>query len=180
MRPAANRETAIAQITTGVEYGLHCLLFLVDPRGEAQQAGARDLAELQGVSPEYVAKLFTKLQKAGLVIATEGARGGFRLARRPEEISVLDVVVAIDGDKSLFECREIRERCVVAQELTSSSDRPLEVCSIHAIMLEAEARMREVLASHTLGEIASTVAAKVPVAYTDAIAKWLGARRAAR
>ena len=130
------------------------------------------------MSPEYVAKLFTKLQKAGLVVATEGAHGGFRLARKPEEISVLEVVRAIDGDKPLFECREIRERCVVASELPHS-DVPREVCSIHAIMLEAETRMREVLASHTLGEIAATVAAKVPAAYTDAIAKWLGERRPA-
>ena len=84
----------MAHITTGVEYGLHCLLYLVDPRGSADaapQASVRDLADLQGVPVEYVAKLFTKLQKAGLVVAAEGARGGFRLARPaggPPEIEV--------------------------------------------------------------------------------------------
>ncbi|MBE0777079.1 Rrf2 family transcriptional regulator, partial [Escherichia coli] len=48
-----------------------------------------------------------------LVAATEGVRGGFRLARPANEISVLDVVRAIDGDKSIFECREVRERCAI-------------------------------------------------------------------
>ena len=103
----------MAHITTGVEYGLHCLLYLVEPRDPGRTASVRDLADLQGVPVEFVAKLFTKLQKAGLVAASEGARGGFRLARNPQKISVLDVIVAIDGEKQLFECREIRGRCAV-------------------------------------------------------------------
>ena len=74
----------MAHISTGLEYGLHCLLFLVDPRRDVPPASARDLAELQGVSVEYVAKLFTKLQKADLVVATEGVCGGFRLARQAQ------------------------------------------------------------------------------------------------
>ena len=89
----------MAHITTGVEYGLHCLLYLADPLDQHRTASTRDLADLQGVPVEYVAKLFTKLQKAGLVVAAEGARGGFRLAREPRSISALDVVVAIDGNK---------------------------------------------------------------------------------
>src|ERR1700677_1561659 len=137
----------MAHITTGVEYGLHCLLYLVDTRPEAQQASVRDLAELQGAPVEYVAKLFTKLQKARLVVAAEGARGGFRLARPAEMITVLDVIVAIDGTKALFKCREIRDRCAVfGGHPPAWSTRG--ACSIHAIMLEAEARMREVLAAH--------------------------------
>jgi len=165
----------MAHITTGVEYGLHCLLFLVNPRDDAQQTSASDLAELQGVSAEYVAKLFTKLQKAGLVAASEGARGGFRLARKAGKISVLDVIVAIDGEKSLFDCREIRDRCAVF----GGKPPPWAtrgVCSIHAIMLEAETRMRDVLASHTLAEIATTVAAKTPPDFNDQIARWLANR----
>lgn len=162
----------MAHISTGLEYGLHCLLFLVDPRRDIPPASARDLAELQGVSVEYVAKLFTKLQKAGLVVATEGVRGGFRLARQADSISVLDVVTAIDGEKSLFDCREIRSRCALF------GDKPPAwatrgVCSIHAIMLEAETRMREVLASHTLADLAARVDSKAPPAFGQAVAKWL-------
>jgi len=162
----------MAHISAGLEYGLHCLLFLADPRCDVPPASARDLADLQGVSVEYVAKLFTKLQKAGLVVATEGVNGGFRLAREADSISVLDVVSAIDGEKALFDCREIRGRCALfGRKPPAWATRG--VCSIHAIMLEAEARMREVLASHTLADVAARVDAKAPPDFGEAVAKWL-------
>ena len=130
----------MTHITTGVEYALHCLLFLVDSDEEQPLASARDLAELQGVPADFVAKLFTKLQKAGIVAATEGVRGGFRLARAPATISVLDIVEAIDGQKPLFECRNIRSQCALFE-----GDTPdwatRGVCSIHAVMLEAEPKL---------------------------------------
>jgi Rrf2 family protein len=163
---------ALAYISAGVEYGLHCLLYLVHPRDEARPASARGLADLQGVPIEYVAKVFTKLQKAGLVTATEGAGGGFRLARDPEFIRVLDVIVAIDGEKPLFDCREIRGRCALF-EGRPPAWATRGVCSIHAVMLEAEARMREVLAAHTLADIAASVAAKASPSFSRQVASWL-------
>jgi Rrf2 family protein len=166
----------LAHISTGVEYGLHCLLYLVEPRDGA--ASARDLADLQGVPVEYVAKLFTKLQKAGLVLAAEGARGGFRLAREARSISVLDVIVAIDGEKPLFECREIRGRCAVfGSQPAPRATRG--VCTIHALMLEADRQMRQVLASRTLADIAADVAAKLPPGFDQQVAKWLADRASA-
>jgi Rrf2 family protein len=163
-------------ISTGVEYALHCLLFLVTPPGAKVEANVRDLAVLQGVSVEYLAKLFTKLSKAGLVIATEGARGGFALSRPAEEISFLDVVAAIDGQKPLFECREVRTRCAVFGSKTPAWATS-GVCSIHAAMLTAEMRMREELASHSLAELASQVAAKAPPSFGVQVATWIENRK---
>jgi len=165
----------MAHITAGVEYGLHCLLYLVGDTGEARTASARDLADLQGVPVDYVAKLFTKLQKAGVVAASEGARGGFRLARPAEAISVLDVVMAIDGEKPLFDCREIRGRCAIYE---GKSWTPRGVCAIHAVMLEAEARMREILATQSLAGIAAAVVAKAAPGFGEEIAQWLAERAA--
>jgi Rrf2 family protein len=166
-------------ISTGVEYGLHCLLYLVAPAKDAPAPSVRDLADLQGVPIEYLAKLFTKLSRAGLVVATEGVRGGFVLARPADEISFLDVVDAIDGDKHLFACREIRERCAVFD-----SEAPAwatkGVCSIHVIMLAAEQRMKDELACHSLAELAMQVAAKAPATFPDQIATWLTQRTSGR
>jgi len=163
-------------ISAGVEYGLHCLLFLVDHQGDGPPVSSRNLAELQGVSVEYVAKLFTKLEKADLVVATEGVSGGFRLARQARAISVLDVVTAIDGDKSLFDCREIRGQCALfGRKAPAWATRG--VCSVHAIMLQAETRMREVLALHTLADLAARVHSKTPPDFGQAVAKWLISRR---
>jgi Rrf2 family protein len=79
----------VALYGSSIEYGLHCLLYLVDASGEAK-ASSVDLAEFQGLSPSYVAKLFTQLKNAGLVAATEGSRGGYQLARAASDISVFD------------------------------------------------------------------------------------------
>jgi Rrf2 family protein len=165
----------MAHISTGVEYSLHCLLYLVDPLDEVQPASVRDLADLQGVSVEYAAKLFTKLQKAGLVVATEGARGGFRLARPARTISMLDVVVAIDGDKSLFDCRDIRGLCAVFNGKPAAWA-TRGVCAIHAVMLEADAAMRKVLASRTLVDVAATVASKAPSGFSKKLEEWFEER----
>jgi Rrf2 family protein len=163
-------------ISTGVEYALHCLLFLMSPSGGKVEATVRDLAVLQGVSVEYLAKLFTKLSKAGLVVATEGARGGFTLSRPAEEISFLDVVVAIDGQKPLFECREIRVRCAVFGSKTPAWATS-GVCSIHAVMLAAEERMRGELAGHSLADLASQVASKAPPSFGVKVATWMENRK---
>ncbi|WP_414449014.1 Rrf2 family transcriptional regulator [Burkholderia sp. 22PA0099] len=169
----------MAHISTGVEYGLHCLLYLIEPAPGMREASVRDLAELQGVPVDFLAKLFTKLHKAGLVIATEGAKGGFALARPAEQISVLDVVSAIDGDKALFECREIRDRCAVfegAKPAWATSG----VCAIHSVMQQAEKKMRESLASQSLAEIAGRVSSKAPRSFGPQVVKWFEDRANSR
>jgi Rrf2 family protein len=170
----------MSHISAGVEYGLHCLLYLTEAApGGVPEASVRDLAELQGVPADYVAKLFTKLHKAGLVIATEGAKGGFALARPASQISVLDVVTAVDGDKALFECREVRTRCAVFGD-AAPTWATSGVCSIHAVMQNAEKRMREALASQSLEDLAARTSAKAPRAFGPQVVKWLGGRAAGR
>jgi Rrf2 family protein len=169
----------MSHISTAVEYGLHCLLYLSEPAAGVHEASSKDLAELQGVPVEYLAKLFTKLSKAGIVVATEGVRGGFKLARPAAQISVLDVVHAIDGNKALFDCREIRGNCAVF------GDKPpvwatRGVCSIHAVMLDAERRMTEALAMHSLADLATRTIEKAPSEYGPQVVKWLAHRSSKR
>ena len=167
----------MAHLTASVEYGLHCLLGLIDA-GEAPRS-ARDLATFQGVSPTFAAKIFAKLEKAGIVIAAEGVRGGYRLARSPETISGLELIDAIEGRKPLFECQEIRTRCPLFE-----GDAPdwatRGVCSIHAVMLKAEKAMRDALASETLADIGARVERKAPSEFGADTRAWFERRIAAR
>lgn len=94
----------MAYITSSVEYAIHCLLFLVN--NEDKPLSSKDLAELQGVSPSFMAKIFPKLEKAGLVIAQEGVRGGYLLARSAHEISFLDIVNAIEGENRFLSAKK--------------------------------------------------------------------------
>ena len=159
---------------SGVECGLHCLLFLVAPP-DSGPPSTRDMAEYQGVSPSFVAKVFTKLQRAGLVTGSEGARGGFELARGSDQISVLDIVDAIEGDKPLFRCRDIRRNCILYGD-TPPPWATGGVCEIHAVMLKAEREMRASLARTTLADIAESTMRKIPAEHVERTRQWFGER----
>jgi Rrf2 family protein len=141
-----------------VEYALHVITQLARFAPEKPPSAAA-LAQFQGVPPAYLAKIMTRLEKAGLVVASEGKGGGYSLGRAPEAISFLDVADAIEGPKKLFECTEVRQRCVLyggqpPKSVTSN------VCAIHAVMLAAEQRMRAQLAATTIADIAVPLAEK--------------------
>lgn len=169
----------MSHISTGVEYALHCMLFLADLPADAPGASAKDLAELQGIPADFVAKLMTKLTKAGLVTAAEGIKGGFTLGKPPADISVLAVVDAIDGQKALFDCREIRSRCALF-EGSPPNWATKGVCSIHAVMLEAESSMRDALKHHTLADLGRRTAEKASATYAPAVVQWLNGRASNR
>jgi Rrf2 family protein len=90
----------MAFYSSGVEYGIHSLMCMVDAKGTEREMSVREMAELQGVPYDYLGKVFTRLSRAGLVISTEGKGGGFKLARPAELITVLDVAHAIGDDLS--------------------------------------------------------------------------------
>lgn len=72
-----------------------------------QPDGVRSAAELAArarLEPPTVAKLLKSLAQAGLVAATRGARGGYRLARPADEISLADIVAAMEGPIGVTEC----------------------------------------------------------------------------
>ncbi|MEB0090879.1 Rrf2 family transcriptional regulator [Pseudomonas sp. CCI4.2] len=162
--------------SAGVEYGIHCLIFLVGERGESREASVRELAELQGVPLDYLAKIFTKLAKANLVVATEGVRGGFKLAKPSDEISILDIVNAIDGRKLIFDCREIRGRCALFEG--SPPSWALEgSCAVHAEMSVAQDRMEEALAQQTILDLARKLGRKAPANFPVQVDQWINDRR---
>lgn len=167
----------MAHLTASVEYGLHCLLWLA---GSGEIAlSSRELAELQGVSPSFVAKIFPKLEKAGIVQASEGVRGGYRLARPAADISFLEVVDAIEGKKPLFDCQEVRGRCALFGEQPPSWA-TRGVCGIHAVVLRAEQAMRDELAKTSLADIAAATAAKAPPEFASDVTDWIESQFAAR
>jgi Rrf2 family protein len=163
----------MAHLTVSVEYGIHSLLWMVD--SDDTPLSCRDLAEFQGLSQSFLAKIFPKLEKAGIVRASEGVRGGYLLARPAEEISFLEIVDAIEGTKPLFDCQEIRGRCVLF-----APDPPgwamKGYCSIHAVMLRAEKAMRAELSKTSLRDVASAVGGKAPPDFPAEVGAWMSAR----
>lgn len=166
----------MAFYSSGVEYGIHSLMSMVDANGDARDMSVRELAELQNVPYDYLAKIFTRLSRAGLVVSTEGKGGGFRLARASELISVLDIVHAIDGQKSMFECKEIRQRLALFDEKPPAwvCDGP---CGVRSVMDSAQQRMEEELARHTVLDLARKMFRKAPDTFNIEVKQWVNDRR---
>src|SRR5690349_6405763 len=97
------------QLGEGVESSIHActILALIPP--DAALPAAR-LSEYHGVPPAYMAKHLQSMVQAGVLESVPGRRGGYRLARPADQISVHDVVLAVEGDKPAFRCSEIRRR----------------------------------------------------------------------
>jgi Rrf2 family protein len=93
------------QITRQADYALRAMLFLARPRQDSKKpATTSQIAEEQKIPPSFLAKIVSQLSIAGLIHTSRGASGGVKLARKAEEISLLDVVEAIDGPITLNEC----------------------------------------------------------------------------
>lgn len=139
------------RLPQGVEWALHCTWVLAMAR-DGDALPARRLAEFYGLPEAYLAKLLKALVRAGVLGASTGPRGGFRLARPPEEITVAEVVEAVEGQGPLFHCMEIRQRGPVPL-IGAAVRRP---CGIAQVMDRAERAWRRELAATTIADLVAT------------------------
>jgi len=143
----------VMKIGEGVEWGIHCCTILALLPPDKALPAAR-LAEYHEVPAAYLAKHLQALSRAGIVESVAGPKGGYRLAKPAAEISILDVVVAIDGNEPAFRCTEIRQRgpaAVAAKEYRLP-------CGIARAMWAAEDAWRAELAKRTLLDLVAGVA----------------------
>jgi Rrf2 family protein len=154
----------------GVEWTLHCATILaVLPDGAVLPASA--LAEFHDVSESYLLKHLRAMTAAGLFASVPGPKGGYRLARSPEAISLLDVVLAVEGDKPAFRCSDIRKCGPTASPSSAYS----ATCAIHAAMLAAERSWRASLASTSLADITRRTGRSLSPEVRAKAERWLGA-----
>lgn len=85
-----------------VEYALRAVVYLADQAPEARATG--EIAEATRVPSAYLSKVLQHLNRAGIVRSRRGVGGGMTLAKRPEDISILEVVNAVDPVQRIREC----------------------------------------------------------------------------
>jgi Rrf2 family protein len=137
------------RMSEGVEWAVHCCLVL-DWLGAGEPVPTGRLAATFELPPAYLNKQLQALARAGILRSTPGPRGGFRLARPPERISLLDIVTAVDGPDEAFQCREIRQRGVGAS-VPKKEFR--EQCAVAAAMRQADVAWRRALAEQSLADV---------------------------
>ena len=114
------------QITRQADYAIRAVRYLAK-QGPNQRAATSTVAQEMKIPPSILAKIISQLSIAGLLHTSRGARGGVTLARDAKEISLLDVVEAIDGPILLNECVGDPADCVFSDD-----------CLVHPIWVEAQ------------------------------------------
>lgn len=84
-------------ISSKCEYGARAMLELARRSPESEPVSAVQIASVQAIPEKYLVHILLQLKHAGLVQSVRGAHGGYRLAKLPEQISLRDIVTAIDG-----------------------------------------------------------------------------------
>jgi len=128
--------------TQSVDLAVHALLYMAY-RTPDQPVMIREIASHQAISESYLAKILQALAKTDLLISLRGKRGGYRLGRGPECITVGDIVRALDGDLAEFECSYEARQCPLGPQK----------CFLPSVFEEARKRMFEVLDTVTLEDL---------------------------
>ena len=145
------------KLPVSTEWLLHCATSLAQLEAGGT-ASAAQLAQYFDLPAAYLAKQLQALVKAGVLTATTGPRGGFRLARPASEITLLQIVEAVDGASSPYECREIRQQgrgALPAEECQNP-------CILAEKMTEAHEAWRHSLAATSLAEIIAALPPSAP------------------
>lgn len=133
------------QLLASEEYGLRCLL-QVARAPDASPVAISQIAEAEGLSPQYTAKLMRELRLGGLVESVRGAEGGYRLARPADEIDVWSALQVLGGaffSEDFCACHGGQQR-----QCVRSSD-----CSLRALWLAVQAALRETLEGIALSDL---------------------------
>src|SRR5919204_1199673 len=117
-------------------------------------ASAREIAELYDIPIELMAKVLQRLVRRGLLVSQQGTRGGYQLARRPAEISVADVIQAIDGPVTVTACSTQEGTC-----------EQFAKCNVRDPLWRVRERILTALGECTIAELASDPPAAETRAY---------------
>jgi len=130
-------------ISTKGRYGLRSMADLV-LNAQENPVPLREIAERQGISESYLEQVFALLRKAGLVNAIRGSYGGYTLARPADQITVGEVLQALEGPLTLANCAKIG---------TPLECDKMDSCLTMPFWKELSAKMEEVMSSFTLQDL---------------------------
>jgi Rrf2 family protein len=125
-------------------------------RGDRGSSSAREIAEQYDIPIELLAKVLQRLVRRGLLASQQGTRGGYQLARRPIQISVADVIQAIDGPVTVTACS--------SEEGTGTCEQ-FAKCNVRDPLWRVRERILAALGECTIAELAADVP-QLPTTHT--------------
>src|SRR4051812_19179831 len=105
------------QISRKIEYGLRAMVYLASIPDDVV-VPFREIAKRMDVPQDFLAKILKTLVSRKWVLSTRGARGGYRLARPAAQISMLDVIEAVEGPVVVNVCQDNHDACKLSKSCT--------------------------------------------------------------
>jgi Rrf2 family protein len=115
----------------------------VSVRSHGDYVSTQEIADVAAIPYPHFAKTIAQLKRAGLLVTSRGKTGGILLAKPASEISILDVVIAIDGPGALNDCPLFLQPCECKKP-----------CSLHALWREARDALVAFLTKTTVADVA--------------------------
>lgn len=131
------------RLTRAGEYAVRCALYLAMQPDEGD-ISRRQVSQAMKVPLHFLGKIAQQLAHAGIIQITKGAKGGYRLARPAKEVSLLQIVEAVEGPFSLNLCLINHDSC----------DRT-GFCPVHEVWQEAQAGLQKTLGKANLASLAA-------------------------
>jgi len=154
-------------MSEGVEWAAHCCLLLAWLDQDRPVPTAKLAAGFE-LPPAYLNKQLQALVRGEILTSTPGPKGGFRLARPLSEITLMDVVTAIEGPEQAFRCTEIRKNGAGA----ATPERYFTIpCQLDLAFGTAELAWRKSLAAQTLADVQAAAEANTP-SLADNLKGW--------
>jgi len=129
------------RLTRAGEYAVRCVLYLTI-QGRGVLTPRKEIAQAMEIPDQFLGKIARDLAKAGIIEIVQGARGGFRLLRPMEEITLLDVVEAVIGEIFLNDCI-----------LNPDSCKRVPTCAVHVVWEKARNQLRDTLRGATFSQL---------------------------
>ena len=132
------------KVSTKGRYALRALSHLADSyyRENNRSLSIKEISERENISNRYLENIFIKLKKTGILGSTKGEKGGFKLARSPESVTIYDILSSVENEVA-------PSRCVVKANVCSRSGK----CGIRKVWIRLDAHINDFLKSVTLKEI---------------------------
>jgi Rrf2 family protein len=97
------------RLSTKSRYGVRALFDIAYNSG-AMPAQIQDISRRQDISPRYLEQIFQSLKRAGILKSKRGPQGGYYLARKPEDITLREILYAAEGDTQIVECCDDKKK----------------------------------------------------------------------
>jgi Rrf2 family protein len=139
--------------STKAEYGVRVMVELARRAGE-DPIPLAEIAEHDGLPLAYLEHLVARLRKAGLVDSRRGSRGGYLLARSPTEITMAEVVEALEGSIAPIECiSQSSDGSIVCARESADPDQPAHICPTKLLWTRVRFSIVRTLQETTLADL---------------------------